>query len=63
MKLYVIQTMDCVDDGNFKITWHKHFYLFKEEAFQEALKIGESAVVLELTNTKSWNNEQIKRQE
>jgi hypothetical protein len=58
MKLYIIQTVGCDEQGITSIVWHKHLFLFKDQAFKAAIEMPD-ACVLELTQTDSWNHEQI----
>ncbi len=59
MKIYIVQSMDTHDKGNITIVWHKHLFLFKEDAFKEALKKGHTSWVAELTQSDSWTHEEI----
>lgn len=63
MKLFVIFTVDIEENGQMNIIWKKHMYLFKQHAFEEAKKTGSAAYVVELTQTHSWNLDQIKAEE
>ncbi len=60
MKFYVIQTVECDSEGMWQIILHKHLYIVKQMAVEEAAHLGENTSVLELTQTDSWNAHQMK---
>jgi len=62
MRLYIIQTIEIDEKGGIVgITWHKHLHLFKEDAFRDAIKMGKSAVVIEMKEQETWNLSQIEK--
>jgi uncharacterized protein YrrD len=63
MRLYIIITFESDHDGNFSLHYHKKMHMHKEFAFEEAKSIGSKACVIELSQTDSWNLDQIKNEE
>ena len=61
MKIYCIFTVQK-ENGVMTIIYSKNLFLFIEDAFEEAKVLGENSCVLELTQTFTWNYEQIKQQ-
>lgn len=59
MNFYVIVSIEETADGIHQITWNKHLYILREHAFEAALKMSNSCVLM-LTQTDSWNHEQIR---
>lgn len=60
MKMYILQTVESDDNGICSIIWHKHLFLFQDDAFREAQKKGPNTCVLELSQSNSWTPEEIK---
>lgn len=63
MKFYFILTYEEKPDGSTEITYLKNMFLFRESAFERAKEMGKNAVVIEATQTDSWNLNQIKMEE
>lgn len=59
MNLYVLLTVTQDDKGITPIIWHRHLYLFKEDAFKVALTMEDTSVI-ELTQTCSYTRSDIK---
>jgi len=63
MKMYVLQTLNYDNtQGISSIVWHRHLHLFKEQAFEQAMTIP-NTVVIELTQTGCWNQEQMRQEQ
>lgn len=58
MKIYIITTINHDDNGFFIVAFKKNIFLLKQQAFEESLRTPNSYVT-ELTETNSWNCEQI----
>lgn len=57
--MYCILTVENNESEETIITWYKDLHLFKDDAFDKAQSMGKNASVVELTQTNSWNHEQI----
>lgn len=63
MKFYFILTFEEKPDGSTEITYLKNMFLFRESAFERCKEMGKKAVVIEATQTDSWNLAQVRAEE
>lgn len=63
MKVFMVMNFNHEIDGCSTIHIRKNVYLFKEQAFADAKKIGPTAVVYEFVQTSSWSYDEIRWEE
>ena len=62
MKFYMLMTVKTHPTG-VDVSWHRRICFFQEQAFKEAKRMGEDTCVIELTESKTWNAQQIMEEE
>lgn len=60
MEVYALMTLNDDGKGLTSVTWHKHFYITKEIAFEEAAKQENTSVVV-LSQTDYYPPDQVKK--
>lgn len=63
MRFYIIQVIETDHLGAITgIQWKKSLHLIKESAFEAAQALGKNACVIEVTQSNSWNWEQMEQE-
>jgi hypothetical protein len=61
MQIYIVATAEKSEDGGMTIAYKKSLFLVKSSAFEEVMKLGESACAMEFVFHNSWNLDEIKK--